>query len=286
VDQFDLDTFLERLGLERHDVALDLAGLARLQHASLAAIPLHDLHVRDGSQPGIHADEMARHAQAGSGNWRFGANAALATVLRAVGFHVAISGAALLLDGPNGRIDHIVLEVSARDLDPHLVDVGLARAPTQPVRLNRSDVQTCGRGEYQLLPSPQGTTLATIDDGVPVALLRFRRVAHELEDFAAIIGVERDRHRNRGDHHRSVTRLIAADTFDRVVLTEHRIELHRPDAVTVDDIRGDDEWNTALHRWFPTLLGDGGVEHHPPSGTRSESASPTVARSGPASELR
>lgn len=250
MDQFDLDIFLDRLGIERHHIALDLAGLARMQHAILAAVPLHDLHVLDGSHPPVHDVDMAGHAQAGLGNWRFGANATLAVVLRAIGFDVAISGAALLLDGPNRRIDHIVLEVSAPDLDPHLVDVGLERSPTQPVRLNSGDVQALGHGEYQLVPSPQGTTLATIDDGTPIALLRFRRVAHSFEDFTATITRERERHRTRDDLEPTATRLVGPTTFDRVTLTPHRIEIHRADGVTVDDVA---DWNIAIEQWFPSL---------------------------------
>ena len=250
VDQFDLDTFLDRLDIERHHVALDLAGLARLQHAILAAVPLHDLHVLDGSHPGVDDVDMASRAQAGLGNWRFGANATFAVVLRALGFNVAISGAALLLDGPNRRIDHIVLEVSAPDLEPHLVDVGLEHSPTQPVRLNSGDVQTLGHGQYQLVPSPQGTTLAAIDDSTPTAVLRFRRVAHPFDDFAATITRERERHRSPGDVDPTATRLVGPTTFDRVTLTAHRIEIHRADGVTVDDV---DDWDSAIEQWFPSL---------------------------------
>lgn len=266
MDPFDLDTFLHRLEIERHDIEPDLVGLTRVQHAVLARIPLHDLHVHDGSSPGVDAGDMARRAQAGLGNWRFGANAALAVVLRAIGFEVAISGAALLLDGPNQRIDHVVLEVSSPALDPHLVDVGLLRSPIGPVRLNAGDVQTLGRGEYQLVPSPQGTTLATIVEDTPVALLRFRRVTHPFEDFAATIRNERARHRARDDVAPSATRLLDPTSFDRVTLTPRRIEWQRSDDVVVRDVDDDDDWNSAIEEWFPSLLVAGGSVRRPDSG--------------------
>lgn len=247
VDLFELDTFLERIAVERSEITLDLAGLALLQHRALAAIPLHDLHVRDGSHPGTDASDMARHAQAGRGNWRFGANATLALALNAVGFDVAISGAALLLDGPNRRIDHVVLEVSAPDLDPHLVDVGIEQAPTEPVRLNSGDMQVLGHGRYQLVASPQGTTLAQVDGD---ALVRFRRVSRPFDDFAPTVSSERERHRRRDDIEPTITRLIGPDTFDRVTLTPTRIEWRRHDGVSV---RGHDDWRSEMAEWFPTL---------------------------------
>lgn len=250
MEPFDIDTFLERLELERSAITRDLAGLALVQHSVLAAVPLHDLHVRDGSHPDVDASDMARHAQAGRGNWRFGANATLALVLSELGFDVAVSGAALLLDGPNRGIDHTVLEVSAHDLDPHLVDVGIEKAPVAPIRLNSRDVQTLGRVDYQLVPSPQGTTLAELDGDTPAALLRFRRVSRPFADFAPTITAERERHRKRSDLVPTVTRLLGPTTFDRVTLTPTSIALRRPEGVT---IREHDDWRSATTEWFPML---------------------------------
>ncbi len=96
--------------------------------------------------------------------------------------------------------------------------------------------------------------MATIDDDTPVALLRFRRVAHEFEDFAEIVSNERERHRSRRDLDPSVTRLLGPNTFDRLTLTGHRIELHRSDGISVDDLDDVEGWNAAIERWFPTLL--------------------------------
>jgi hypothetical protein len=77
-------------------------------------------------------------------------------------------GAAVLLDGPNKIVDHLVLEVMLDQ--PYLVEVGFGdNAPVVPLPLQATGPIATRCGTFEFLASPQGTTLAQIVDGVPQA---------------------------------------------------------------------------------------------------------------------
>ena len=80
---------------------------------------------------------------------------------------------------------------------------------------------------YELIGSPQGTTLAPRHvDGVPSAQYRFKRVAHTLDEFTAIsdlMQVDPDGHWHRK---RFATRLLDGGP-DRVTLTHDSLKIVR-----------------------------------------------------------
>ena len=109
-----------------------------------------------------------------------------AWLLEALGFSVRRLGAAVLIDGPNTLVDHLTIEVQLERA--YLVDVGFGDSFIRPLDLTTGAPQDGGSGAFQFIPSPQGTTLAEIEDGLPVAKFRFKQVVHPLAEFAAANG--------------------------------------------------------------------------------------------------
>jgi len=176
--------YLERIGLDSAP-SLDLAGLSTLMSAHLTTVPFENVDVAAGRTVRTDLEwSLDKVVNRRRGGWCFELNGAFGALLDALGFSVMRLGAAVLLDGPNTVIDHLMLEVQ---LDrSYLVDVGFGDGFTKPLDLNEREVQDGGVAAFELIPSSQGLTLTRHDDtGFPVPQYRFRRVALELSDFDA-----------------------------------------------------------------------------------------------------
>src|SRR5680860_1098371 len=148
--------------------AVDLTTLTTLQRLHMTAVPFENLSITRGIHVATDAeaayDKIVRQ---GRGGWCFELNGAFGVLLEAIGFRVTLLGAAVLLDGPNTVIEHLTLEVSADQ--PYLVDVGFGDSFIQPLALNRAGPQDGGNDIYELIGSPQGTTLTRHVGGIPKA---------------------------------------------------------------------------------------------------------------------
>ena len=243
----DVDGYLERIGFGG-SVRHDRATLAELQQLHLIAVPFENLDIVDGH--GVTVDALANVAkivEQGRGGWCFELNGAFALLLEALGFRVLGLGAAVLLDGPTRVIDHLALEVQVDR--PYLVDVGFGNSFTSPIDLNATGPQDGGNGTYELIGSPQGTTLTRHDaTGVPEAQYRFKRVAHTMDQFdhaSKSLQADPDKHWRAKPF---ATRLLDRGP-DRVTLTTDRLKVVR-DGVTTETPIASDEWDTTLHAWF------------------------------------
>lgn len=178
----DVDDYLARIGL---DVAppLDLGGLAALQHAHLSAVPFENIDVFNGVRVRVDTDwSLDKIVHQDRGGWCFELNGAFAWLLDALGFEVALLGAAALLAGPNVVVDHLTLEVTIDE--PYLVDVGFGDSFISPLRLHQAGPQDGGSGTFELIPSSQGTTLTRHDaEGFPEPQYRFKRTHRTLDEF-------------------------------------------------------------------------------------------------------
>lgn len=246
----DIDRYLRRIGLAARP-SVDLDGLTRLQRAHMTAVPFENLDIALGS--GVDVDQqraVEKVVEQRRGGWCFEVNGAFAALLDALGFDVLLLGAAVLLDGPSVVLEHVALEVALDE--PYLADVGFGESFIRPLALNRSGPQNGGDGTYELLPSPQGTTLAKLEDGVPTAQYRFKRVAHELAEFDDI---SRSMQTDPDKHWRSkpfATRLLDGGP-DRVTLTRDRLKLIRGGERTESAV-GEAEWDALLEEWFGIRL--------------------------------
>ncbi|MEM8705781.1 MAG: arylamine N-acetyltransferase [Actinomycetota bacterium] len=240
-----VDAYLERIGADRPDT-LDLDALARLQHAHLVAVPFENLDVFHRVPVSVNQEAILTKIVGGRGGWCFENNGAFAWLLDQLGFAVRRIGAAVLLDGPNTLIDHHTIEVQ---LDAaHLVDVGFGDSFTVPLDLNRAGPQDGGKAVFEFLPSPQGTTLAEHEDGLPGARFRFKRVAHELGDFAEASQRLYDDADALWQRSPFATRLLG-DGADRVTLLGDRLKLRRGDVTEETPVAAAD-WDDALWEWF------------------------------------
>ena len=196
-------------------------------------------------------DVVAKIVDRGRGGWCFEANGAFAWLLEQLGFPVRRLGAAVLIGGPNTLVDHLTIEVQ---LDrAYLVDVGFGDSFTRPLDLTDGEPQDGGKALFQFLPSPQGTTMAEIEDDLPAAKFRFKRVVHPLADFATAsrrLYDDGDAHWQRWPF---ATRLLG-DGADRVTLLADRLKVRRGAETTETPVAPDD-WDDVLAEWFAMRRG-------------------------------
>ncbi len=256
-----IDRYLGRLRFETRPVTADLETLRSLHLAHLERVPFENLDIALGD--GVDHDQRSaveKITTGGRGGWCFEVNGAFALLLEALGFSVRQLGAAVLLDGPSQVIEHLALEVASEHLEPHLVDVGFGDSFDTPLSLNTAGPQDGGSGTFELIGSPQGTTLTRHVDGVPAALLRFKRVAHSFDDFAGVAAsmqTDPSKHwskrivvtRRLTDAERGPTSDDNSPSPQRITLTTDRLKITRNSGVDEHPIEAD-RWAMELERWF------------------------------------
>ena len=260
-----MDGYVARLGIDRRGAAPDLAGLRAIHLAHLERIPFENLDIVFGS--GVPHDQLVAvekiigiESGRSRGGWCFELNGALALLLEAFGYDVRLLGAAVLLDGPTQVIEHILLEVSSPFVAPHLVDVGFGDSFDVPLALNTAGPQDGGSADFELMGSPQGTTLTRHVDGVPSALLRFKRVAHSFDDFAPVArSMQIDPAKKWGTHPFATRRLTDDERrsgprgettrAQRVTLTSNRLKIERDGVVDEQPVERS-RWAAELDKWF------------------------------------
>jgi N-hydroxyarylamine O-acetyltransferase len=241
----------------------DVDTLRDLQLAHLRSVPFENLDVYRGVDVSVDpADVFTKILDHNRGGWCFELNGAFALLLEAIGFDVTRLGAAVLLGGPTVVIDHLCLEVTLDE--PYLVDVGFGDGFVLPIPLNRPGPHDGGVGRFELLPSPQGTTLTRELDGVPAPQYRFKRVARALADFGPTSRRLQD-DKNLIWHTRGfATRLVAENRpdrrgrYERVTLVGNQLKRQyrtdptgrRSDSESTDVDVSDDEWSAVLTDHF------------------------------------
>ncbi len=242
----DVGEYLEWIGFGGTP-QVDLATLTQLQQLHMTAVPFENLSITQGVHLPTDAESSYdKIVRQGRGGWCFELNGAFGALLEALRFRVTLLGAAVLLDGPNQVIEHLALEVLVDQ--PYLVDVGFGDSFIQPLALNRAGPQDGGNATYELIPSPQGTTLTRHIDGFPTPEYRFKRVAHTLDDFTAVsdsMQVDPDKNWRSKPF---ATRLLDGGP-DRVTVTRHHRKLVRDGVVDEQPLEGD-AWEQELVDWF------------------------------------
>ncbi len=256
-----LDRYLELLEVELTTARPDRGTLRSLHLTHLERVPFENLDIALGD--GVPHDQLQavdKITAERRGGWCFELNGAFALLLEALGFTVRLLGSAVLLDGPTEVIEHLLLEVTSEHLDPHLVDVGFGDSFDLPLSLNTAGPQRGGSGTFELIGSPQGTTLTRHVDGVPAALLRFKRVSHSFQDFASVAAsMQVDPNKSWGSRPFVTRRLTdtergplsddATPSPQRVTLATDRLKIARDGVVDEQPIESG-RWATELKKWF------------------------------------
>lgn len=251
-NDIDVDAYLTRIGWSG-PVHRDVETLEGLQRAHLSTVPFENLNVFH--QVGVQTStswSVPKVVGRRRGGWCFEVNGAFGALLETLGFEVAYFGAAVLLDGPNDVIDHLTLQVTLEE--PWLVDVGFGDSFIRPLRLNGGGPQDGGAGQFELVPSPKGTTLTREVDGLPAAQFRFKRVNRQLSDFDV---ASRHLQTTPGLHWTRwpfATRLLDGGP-DRVTLLADRLKITRAGETEEQPVNAQD-WDKTLSEWFaidPTI---------------------------------
>lgn len=238
--------YLDRLGLG-HRPRPDRESLTQLVQAHLAAMPFTTVEIGAGRRPAVTSEAMLDQiVTRGQGGWCFELNGALGWLLTQLGFSVRYLGAAVLLDGPNEMIDHMMLEVTVDR--SYLVDVGFGGSLVRPLDLAGGPDQDGGSGRYGFLPSSRGATLIRSVDGIPEAQYRFTRVTHGLDDFAPVAQRLAADRQGWWCRRPLITRWLGSGD-ERVTLMADRLQLRR-DGQVVEAGVAEAQWWTVAYEWF------------------------------------
>ncbi len=180
------DGYLARLGV-RPAGRPSVEELFALQRAHLDRIPYENIGIQLGRPPGIAPEESVRRFAAGEGGYCFHLNGALAALLKALGYDVALhtGGVHTDADGRGATGNHLALTVRVGGTE-WFVDAGLGDGPFEPLPL-REGTYAVGDFVYRLHRSaaePGGWSLRPPRSS-DIRLMEFRAEPVALADFAA-----------------------------------------------------------------------------------------------------
>jgi N-hydroxyarylamine O-acetyltransferase len=153
---FDVDGYLERLGLEAEPPSV--AALGRLHAAHVERVPYEALEVQLGRPTPLEPSASLARILRGRGGYCYHLNGAFSALLRELGYQVTrhlggVQGSAG--DAPNIDRNHLALTVTGVPDEPEttwLVDAGLGDGIHEPLPL-REGSYTQGPHTYRLRPS-------------------------------------------------------------------------------------------------------------------------------------
>jgi N-hydroxyarylamine O-acetyltransferase len=181
----DTNAYLKRINY-RGSLAPSAETLRELQLAHLLAVPFENLSIH-AKQPIVLADEalFTKIVKRRRGGFCYECNGLFASLLRALGFEVAMLSAEVAnADGVFGpAFDHMTLMVSLEQR--WLADVGFGDSFREPLLLDEPGEQLQGNRGYQIVTGGSVFTLMQrIEDGEWKAQYRFTLQPHEYGDYA------------------------------------------------------------------------------------------------------
>ena len=195
--------------------------LRELQLAHLLAVPFENLSIH-AKQPIVLADEalFTKIVERRRGGFCYECNGLFASLLRALGFEVAMLSAEVAnADGVFGPpFDHMTLMVSLEQR--WLVDVGFGDSFREPLLLDEPGEQLQGSRAYQIVTDDSVFTLRQrIEDGEWKAQYRFTLQPHEYDDYADMCRY----HQTSPESHFTRARICSLATEEgRITLSDMR----------------------------------------------------------------
>ena len=196
--------------------------LRELQLAHLLAVPFENLSIH-AKQPIVLADEalFTKIVERRRGGFCYECNGLFASLLRALGFEVAMLSAQVAnADGVFGPpFDHMTLMVSLEQR--WLVDVGFGDSFREPLLLDEPGEQLQGSRAYQIVTDDSVFTLKQrIEDGEWKAQYRFTLQPHEYDDYAEMCRY----HQTSPQSHFTQARICSLTTAEgRITLSDMRL---------------------------------------------------------------
>ena len=217
----DINAYLERINYHG-SLAPSAETLRELQLAHLLAVPFENLSIH-AKQPIVLADEalFTKIVERRRGGFCYECNGLFASLLRALGFEVAMLSAEVAnVDGAFGpAFDHMTLMVSLEQR--WLVDVGFGDTFREPLLLDEPGEQLQGSCAYQIVTDDSVFTLRQrIEDGEWKAQYRFTLQPHEYDDYAEMCRY----HQTSPESHFTRARICSLTTAEgRITLSDMRL---------------------------------------------------------------
>ena len=217
----DTNAYLKRINYHG-SLTLSAETLRELQLAHLLAVPFENLSIH-AKQPIVLADEalFTKIVERQRGGFCYECNGLFASLLRALGFEVAMLSAEVAnADGVFGpAFDHMTLMVSLEQR--WLVDVGFGDSFSEPLLLDEPREQLQGSRAYQIVTDGSLFTLRQrIEDGEWKAQYRFTLQPHKYEDYAEMCR----HHQTSPQSHFTMARICSLATEEgRITLSDMRL---------------------------------------------------------------
>jgi N-hydroxyarylamine O-acetyltransferase len=249
----DTNAYLDRINY-RGSTAPSAETLRELQLAHLLAVPFENLSIH-AKQPIVLADEalFTKIVERRRGGFCYECNGLFASLLRALGFEVAMLSAEVAnADGVFGPpFDHMTLMVSLEQR--WLVDVGFGDSFSEPLLLDEPREQLQGSRAYQIVTDGSLFTLRQrIEDGEWKAQYRFTLQPHKYEDYAEMCR----HHQTSPQSHFTMARICSLATEEgRITLSDMRlITTSTNNEKQERNLTGEAEYATILRECFGIVM--------------------------------
>jgi N-hydroxyarylamine O-acetyltransferase len=249
----DTNAYLKRINY-RGSLAPSAETLRELQLAHLLAVPFENLSIH-AKQPIVLADEalFTKIVEHRRGGFCYECNGLFASLLRALGFEVAMLSAEVAnADGVFGpAFDHMTLMVSLEQR--WLADVGFGDSFREPLLLDEPGEQLQGNRGYQIVTGGSVFTLMQrIEDGEWKAQYRFTLQPHEYGDYADMCRY----HQTSLESHFTRARICSLATEEgRITLSDMRfITTSTTNVQQERNLTSDAEYATILRERFGIVM--------------------------------
>lgn len=249
-ENVNADAYLSRLGLERRDVSVDVAGLKLLQREHLFHVPFENLDIAGQRPIVLDTDRFYRKIiDEGRGGFCYELNGLFNALLRELGFQSRLVSARVF-SGEGGfgpEFDHAAIIVTIGEAG-YLADVGFGDFTAEPLRFVPDIEQHDREGVFVLKQGDDGYfEVAKKTGGVLTPEYKFTPQERDLAEFAAMC----DFHQYSSDSHFKKGKVCSLLTSNgRKTLTDKRFVVTSGGGKTETVVDSSDEFDETLMREF------------------------------------
>lgn len=248
----DIDAYFQRIRYTGgHTPTLET--LKAVHRAHMMAVPFENLDIHLGRRILLDKDSLFNKlVYRQRGGFCYEQNGLFAMILRELGYDVTLLEARVVTKEGNFGIpfDHLALMVQLEER--WLVDVGFGDSFLEPVRLDSTREQfQDGKAYFVAHDGVQGIYSEADEKGELQPQYQFFLEPRQLSDFEGGCHY----HQTSPDSHFTHKKVCSLATADgRVTLRDDRLILSQHGKQTERAIHNEDEWHTALHKYFDIAL--------------------------------